>query len=191
MKTKLPMLVLLAFAMISAAALATSPPVHPAPPQVTKALLEDVLNAVSRTSGEKFLVSYAVQPEVTLGPADVEDINYLMLHSVLRNNELAAIEINGVINIIPANRIRQYPIRRLDKDDKKVSDDEWVLRTITVQNSDAAQYVPILRPLIANEGYLVTHPSSNTLVFSARYGMVKRITELVTEMDRKPQRPRH
>ena len=54
MKYTIPVLVLLALVTTSSAAHATSPPVHPAPPQVTKALLEDVLNTVSKKSGERF-----------------------------------------------------------------------------------------------------------------------------------------
>ena len=73
----------------------------------------------------------------------------------------------------------------------KISDDEWVSGTITVKKFDASQYVPVLMPLIAKDGYLAAHSPSGTLIFTARHGMVKRIIELVDEIDEKPQRSPH
>ena len=154
-----------------------------APSALPTIALSDLLESVGRTFNREFLVDSRVQAEVVIGQMDWRDITYPLFHSVLRNNELAAVTVQGVVNIIPVRFVRQYPLPVLYEDDSTIVDDEWVTRIMRPKRAGAAMMVPILRPLLPQQGYLSAMPQSNTLTIVARYANARRIAELVQDMD--------
>lgn len=145
--------------------------------------LEDVLQAVSKSSGKVFLVDSQVGPTVVVGQPRVRDITYPMLLKVLRNNGLAAVSAPDATSIVLVNRIRQYPLPLLFDDDDTIDDEEWVTRVVQLENTNAAQMVPIMRPLLPQQGHMAAHVDSNTLTIVDRYANVRRVVQMVLAID--------
>ena len=145
--------------------------------------LNDLLDSVSRNSNMEFLVDNQVAAEVVIGQLDWHDVTYPLLHSILRNNELAAVTVQGVVNIVPVNAIRQYPLPVLYEDDDTIADDEWLTRIMRPKRMGANVMVPIIRPLLPPQGYLSWEPQSNTLTIVARYENTRRVVEIAEDMD--------
>ena len=145
--------------------------------------LEDVLDSVRKTSDRTCLVDARVPPVVVVGQAHNRDITYPMLLKILRNNGLAAVGSDDTTSIIPVNRVRQYPLPLLFEDDDTVDDEQWVTRLVQLENANAAQMVPILRPLLPQQGHLAAHTDSATLIVVARYANVRRIVQMILKMD--------
>jgi general secretion pathway protein D len=61
--------------------------------------------------------------------------------------------------------------------------DEIVTQVIDVKNVNAAQLVPILRPLIPQYGQLAAYPASNILIISDRANNVSRIIRIIRRID--------
>lgn len=143
--------------------------------------LQDLLTQVARNSDKEFLVDTRTAPSVYVGGTPLERPDYPLLLSILRNNGLAATEIEGRVNILPAGDARQLPMRLVQRDDPEIPDDEWVSRVITVRNGSAARLVPILRPLLPRAGHLAAFGSEehNKLLIVDRYANVRRITAIV------------
>lgn len=143
--------------------------------------LQSLLEGVAAGSDKKFLVDGLVPQTIHIGGTDVRNPTYPVLLSILRNNGLAAVEIGGYVNIMRDAAIRQLPLRIVQRDDPDIADDEWVTRVITVRNGNAAQLVPILRPLLSQPGHLAAtgNEPDQKLLIVAWYGKVKQITELV------------
>ena len=158
-------------------------PCENAPSALPTIALNDLLESVGRKSNKEFLVDSRVPAEVVIGQMDRRDITYPLLHSVLRNNELAAVTVQGVVNIVPVRNVRNYPLPVLYEDDSTIADDEWVTRIMRPKRAGAAMMVPILRPLVPRQGYLSGNPQSNTLMIVARYANARRIAEMVQDMD--------
>ena len=146
--------------------------------------LADVLDAVSRQTGRVFLTSPHVPADVVIGQLEARDISYASLLIVLYNNELAAVHVGEVTNIIHASRIRQYALPILNEDDDSIPEYEWVSRVVEVKNGPATRYVPLLRPLLPQMAHLVADPGSNTVLIVGRYANIKRLVSLVEEMDK-------
>ena len=144
--------------------------------------LDQVLERVARKSNKQFLTDYRAAQQVYLGGARLEDVDYPMLLSILRNNNLAAVEIEGRVNIVSVFEIRAYPLPFVNTDDPKIAADEWVSRIVTT-TGEAAMLVPILRPLLPQQAHLAAFPPNKLLVVD-RYANVKRITEMVRQLDR-------
>jgi len=145
--------------------------------------LGDLLESVAKKSNMEFLIDSRVPTEVVVGQFDWHEVTVPVLHTVLRNNKLAAVTAQGKVNIVPVDAIRQYALPVLYEDDETIADDEWVTRVIRPKNADVVMMVPIFRPLLSQQGHLAAVHQSNTLTIVARYANVKRIAEMVEDMD--------
>jgi general secretion pathway protein D len=144
--------------------------------------LEPLLARVGRSAGKKFLVDARATQQIYLGGAEPNEVDYPTLLAILRNNGLAAIEIEGYMNVMPMTDVRFHaPI--VQTDDTAVADDEWVTRIIVLTNVEAPFLVPILRPMLPQAAHLAALPP-NKLIVMDRYANVRRITEIVRALDR-------
>jgi len=159
----------------------------PPPPRVVGELplveLAPVLERVERDSSKRFLVDGSVGSRIFLAGVDAGDIDYPILLSVLRANGLAAVEIDGRVNIVRESEVRFLPAPIVQTDDASIAADEWVTRVLTTTNIEAAQLVPILRPLLPQAAHLAAHGTTNRLIVMDRYANVQRITEIVRALD--------
>ncbi|MFA7386800.1 MAG: type II secretion system secretin GspD, partial [Thiohalobacteraceae bacterium] len=63
--------------------------------------------------------------------------------------------------------------------------DEVVTRVIEVNNVSAAQLVPILRPLVPQQGHMAAYPGTNVLIVSDRAENIERLVSIVKRMDQR------
>jgi general secretion pathway protein D len=145
--------------------------------------LADILDAVSKNSGKKFLIDARAPRGVVVGQLSRKEVTYSSLLIILRNNDLAAVTIGDFVNIVAGRSIRQYPLPIVNEDDDSIDGEEWVTRVINLKNAQAAQMVPIMRPLLPQAGHLAANPPSNTIMIVDRYANVKRVTEMILAMD--------
>ena len=149
--------------------------------------IEDLLARVAASTGKKFLVDPRIRAQVLTVPL-IETPTYAELLSMLRIHGFAAFEVGGRVNIIPDANARFMPSRLLQRDDPSVPDDEYVTRVIKVAN--AAQLVPVLRPLMAASAHLAatTPPdgeeSEGQLILFDTYANVRRMTEIINTLAR-------
>jgi len=145
--------------------------------------LDEVLAAVARNEDLLFAVDGTVAASVVVGQLEVRDIDYDQLLLVLRNNGLAAVRVGAVTNILPVRTIRQTALPLLVQSDDTINPEEWVTRLLSVQHADARSFVPILRPMLPQQGHLVADVGSNQLIMVDRYANTERIAALVKRMD--------
>lgn len=145
--------------------------------------LGELLDTVAKKSGRTFLVQAEVPSTVVVGQPRARDITYSMLLKILRNNGLAAVTDGDVTSIIPVAKIRQYPLPLLFEDDDTLDSEEWVTRVISLEKATATQMVPIMRPLLPQQGHLVANAQSNTVVIVDRHANVRRVVRIIAEMD--------
>jgi len=145
--------------------------------------LVDILDAVSQKSGKKFLMDARAPREVVVGQLSPKQVTYSSLLIILRNNDLAAVTSGDIVNIVAGRSIRAYPLPIVNEDDDSIDGEEWVTRVIHLKNAPAAHLVPIMRPIMPSAGHLAANPESNTIMMVDRYANVKRITQMILEMD--------
>jgi general secretion pathway protein D len=108
--------------------------------------------------------------------------------AVLQVYGYVAVPAGKVIKIIPNTDARQLPSIDLPNDVSSTSD-EIVTQIITMKNVSAAQLVPLLRPLIPQQGHLAAYPSGNMLIISDRASNVNRIMKIIARMDESGDEP--
>jgi general secretion pathway protein D len=176
-------------ALLAAVCLLAVPPALQAQPSGTtlnfkEADLNAVIEAVSAVTGKRFIVDPRVRASVTVispGPMSPDAVWEAFL-SILQVYGFIAVPSGPVIKILPDANARQMPA--LDLPDKvSGTSDEIVTQVIAVRNVNAAQLVPVLRPLIPQYGHLVTVTGTNTLIISDRANNVSRIQRIIQRID--------
>jgi len=123
--------------------------------------LTAVIGAVSEMTGENFIVDPRVKGKVTVissQPMDADEV-YQVFLSVLKVHGFSAIPSDNVIKIVPAVNAKQEEVP-LVSDRSPGRGDQVVTRVIMIENVDAAQLVPILRPLVPQPGHLAAYPAN-------------------------------
>jgi len=142
------------------------------------------INMVSEETGSNFIVDPRVRGKVTVvsGSPVTRDELYRIFLSVLKIHGFAAVPGEGAVKLIPDATAKQAEIPT-DQPPGQGRGDEYVTRVISVQHVNAAQLVPILRPLVPQAGHLAAFSESNMLIISDTAANVRRINELVERVD--------
>jgi general secretion pathway protein D len=183
---------LVAMSLAAAAAPPTTRPTEGATitPNYKDADLSQIIQAVSEVTGKNFIIDPRVNAKVTMLSATPMSpaAFYEAFLAVLQVYGYVAVPAGKVIKIIPNTDARQLPSIDLPNDVSSTSD-EIVTQIITMKNVSAAQLVPLLRPLIPQQGHLAAYPSGNMLIISDRASNVNRIMKIIARMDESGDEP--
>jgi len=147
-----------------------------------------IIAAVAKKSGKKFVVDARVRADVALFGQNPSEVTYNELLAILDVNGFAAVETSGYVEIVPNALIRWEPLP-LITGKENLPDAEFVTATIHVKSANAAMLVPILRPLLPQQGHLAADTCANTLMIVDRFANYKRIEALVRSLDVGNPRP--
>jgi len=146
--------------------------------------LESVIGWIAEQTGKNFIVDPRVKSKVTIisGKPLNKDEVYQVFLSVLQVHGFAAVPSGDVIKIVPDINAKQSGVPVAGPQDQGQGD-EMITRVIDLENVPAAQLVPILRPLIPQQGHMVAYPPSNTLIISDRAINIERIAQIIARID--------
>lgn len=153
-------------------------------PAFRDAELTEIIDAVATITGKTFIVDPRVRAQVTIRSSTpmTPDAFYETFLSILQVHGFIAVPAGDNIKILPDANARQVPGNDLPSRVNPDSD-EVVTQVISVRNINAAQLVPVLRPLIPQNGHLVAYPASNMLIISDRANNISRIMRIVQRLD--------
>ncbi len=149
--------------------------------QFKNADIRDVIEAVAKLTGRNFVLDPRVQGKVTLiAPEPMPaDSLYETLLAMLRVNGFGAVPGRTAIKIVPLSTLRdKVPAGRVRWQD------DWETRVITVHWVKAAQMVPVLRPIVAREGFIAALPQGQQIVVVDSAANVARIARVAHALDR-------
>jgi len=147
--------------------------------------IRTLVDTVSRVTGRNFVVDPRVKANVTVitsRPMEKEEL-YQVFLSILEVHGYAAVPVGEIIKIVPDANARQGPVPTVG-DANPGSGDELVTRVLQIRHVPAAQLVPILRPLVPQQGHLAAYPATNVLVVSDRAANIDRLVAIVSRIDR-------
>lgn len=147
--------------------------------------INTLISTVADKTGKNFIVDPRVKGKVTIisHQAITREELYQTFLSILEVHGFAAIPGDGVIKIVPDSTAKQSSIRTATRGSPGQGD-ELVTRVVMVDYVNAMQLVPILRPLIPQQGHMAAFPSSNVLIVSDRADNISRIMQLIKRIDR-------
>jgi general secretion pathway protein D len=143
-----------------------------------------LIDTVAEATGRNFLVDPRVKAKVTLVAAKPmqKDELYDVFLSVLELHGFSAIPAGKIVKIVPDANAKQGPVPTLNGHTVEPGD-QMVTQVLEVKHVSAAQLVPILRPLVPQQGHLAAYPATNVLIISDRAANIKRIVGIVRRID--------
>ena len=146
--------------------------------------IHSLIQTVSRQSGQNFVVDPRVKARVTVissTPLNTDEL-YETFLSVLQVHGYAAVPSGDLIKIVPDVNAKQGPVPQYS--DAAGDSDQLVTKVIKVENVPAAQLVPILRPLVPQQGHLAAYAATNTLIVTDRASNIGRLSTIIDGIDR-------
>ncbi len=143
-----------------------------------------VINAVAKLTDKNFIVDPRVKGKVTVithQPLSKDEV-YQVFLSILKVHGYAAIPGKSVTKIVPEIYAKQDSIPTVRH--ARFSDgDGIVTEVIHIKNVNAAQLVPILRPLVPQRGHLAAYPGSNVIIISDSAANIARLALIIKRID--------
>ena len=146
--------------------------------------IQSLIQTVSRQTGRNFVVDPRVKARVTVissSPLNAEEL-YETFLSVLQVHGFAAVPSGDLYKIVPDVNAKQGPVPEYNAERSEA--DQLVTQVIKVQNVPAAQLVPILRPLVPQQGHLAAYAATNTLIVTDRAANIDRLITIINGVDR-------
>ena len=146
--------------------------------------LAQVVEVVAAVTGKRFIIDPRVRAQVTIISSTpmAPDALYETFLSILQVHGFIAVPSGDIVKIIPDANARQVPANDLP-DRVSSTSDEFVTQVVAVRNVNAAQLVPILRPLMPQQAHLVAYQASNSLIISDRASNVNRMIRIIQRID--------
>lgn len=138
---------------------------------------------VADITGYSFVVDPRVKGKVTVlssAPMNKDEIYDLFL-AVLNVHGFTAIPGEEVIKVVQQVDAKQSA--ESTKRFQKVPSEQLITRVIQIDNANALELVPILRPLVAKYGHLAGVAAANALIISDHSSNIQRIEQIVRELD--------
>ncbi len=147
--------------------------------------LTAVANSVSQITGKNFIIDPRVKGKVTVISSKPlnEDEVYKVFLSILQVHGFATVPTENAIKIIPDASAKQDAAPVVMSTSRE-DGDQLVTKVIEIKNVNATQLVPILRPLVAQQGHLAAYAQTNVLIISDRASNITRISEIIRRIDK-------
>ena len=146
--------------------------------------LQSVVKTIGMITGKNFLLDPRVSGTVNIVSANPveKELVYPIFLSALRLQGFTAVEAGGVTKIIPeADAKLNYSVTSKRK--VGASGDKIITQVYPLQYENAAQLLPVLRPLISPNNVINAYPNTNTLVITDYAENIKRIDKIIGSID--------
>ncbi len=148
--------------------------------------LTQLIAAVAKKTGKKFVLDPRARADVNLIGQNPASVSYGDLMTILQVYGFAAVDSGGYVQVVPSATVRTMAVPQVSSQmlaKENLPDAEYVTSVIHVKSVPAAQLVPILRPLLVQQGHLAAEICSNSLLIVETLSNVRRIDTLVRSLE--------
>lgn len=141
------------------------------------------INEVATITDQNFVLDPRINGNVTVisNKALSRDEIYQLFLSVMQVNGVAAIESGTTIKLVPDNVAKQSGVA-VDLRGDSVGE-ALATRVIYLTNTQAAEVLGVIRPLMPQSAHAAAVPGVNALVLSDRADSLNQLTELIRDLD--------
>ncbi len=144
-----------------------------------------VIQAMSEMTGRTFVVDPRVKGtlRITSPRAVSPSVAYDIVLSALRMQGYAAIQVDGVVRIVPEADAKFHATPALGKSRGKRAGGEMVTRVFKLRHESAPQLLAALRPLVGPSGTFNADASSNTLIVTDYADSLAGLEQVIASLD--------
>jgi len=147
--------------------------------------ISSVIEAMSEMTGRTFVVDPRVKGTLKItSPRPVSPlVAYDIVLSALRMQGYAAVQVDGVVRIVPEADAKFYATPAMGKTRGNRAGGEMITRVFTLRHESAIQLLAALRPLIGASGTFNADAESNTLIVTDYADNLARLEHVVANLD--------
>jgi general secretion pathway protein D len=144
-----------------------------------------VIEAMSQMTGRTFVVDPRVKGTLKItSPRPVSpSVAYDIVLAALRMQGYAAVQVDGVVRIVPEADAKFYATHAKGKTRGNRVGGEMTTRVFTLRHESASQLLAALRPMIGVSGVVNADPDSNTLIVTDYADNLARLEQVIASMD--------
>ncbi len=148
------------------------------------ASIQTLTTTVAEITGKNFVLDPRVEGTVNVisNKAMAPDEIYELFLSILKVHGFAAVPSGDFVKIVPDAVARQDAIPNV-LGAGPLAGDQLITQVVEVSHVSASELVPLLRPLVPQNGHIIAHPGSNLLMISDRAGNVARLAQIIRRID--------
>jgi general secretion pathway protein D len=147
--------------------------------------IQSVIKTVGQHTGKNFILDPRVQGTINIVSERpvAKDLVYQMLLSALRVHGFAAVEDGNFVKIVPEAEAKTSA-SPTGEAAARAPGDRIVTQVFLLQNENAVQLVPVLRPLVTANNFIAAYPNNNAVVITDYASNVARIQRIIESIDR-------
>ncbi len=164
---------------------ATNPPTGQITLNFVNADIAAVIKAMSEMTGRTFVVDPRVKGTLNItSPRPVSQaVAYDILLATLRMQGYAAVQVDGVVRVIPEADAKFYAVPTTRKSGRARVGGEMVTRVFKLKHESASQLQAALRPIVGANSTINAEPSSNTLLVTDYADNLSRLEQVIEGLD--------
>src|SRR5471032_1646026 len=142
--------------------------------------IQAVVRALSRATGQQFLVDPRVKGNLTLvseGQVPAHQA-YDMLLAALRMQGFSVVDVGGVAQVVP-----EADAKLLGGPIYSAGSSGMQTRTFRLQYENAVNLIPVLRPIVSPNNPINAYPGNNTVVITDYAQNLDRVATLIASID--------
>jgi len=145
--------------------------------------IQAVVRALSRSTGQQFLVDPRIKGTLTLvseGQVPAHQA-YAMLLAALRMQGFSVVDVGGVAQVVPEAdaKLLGGPIYSADKP----AGNGMLTRTFRLQYENAVNLIPVLRPIVSPNNPINAYPGNNSIVVTDYAENLQRVAQIIDGID--------
>ncbi|KAE9651222.1 type II secretion system protein GspD [Pseudomonas sp. PB105] len=142
--------------------------------------IQAVVRALSRATGQQFLVDPRVKGNLTLvseGQVPAHQA-YDMLLAALRMQGFSVVDVGGVAQVVP-----EADAKLLGGPIYSVGSSGMQTRTFRLQYENAVNLIPVLRPIVSPNNPINAYPGNNSIVITDYAENLARVAQIISGID--------
>ena len=147
--------------------------------------IKDLIKFVADATGYTVIIDPKVKGTVQLiskKPVSEKELYNLFL-TVLHTHNFSAIKNGNVLRIIPNKSARSTstPVRTRKP---LIENHEYITQIIELKNVNATKLIPVLRPLVPQQGHMAAYADANAIIITDTADNVSKIYKIIESLDK-------
>ena len=147
--------------------------------------IQELIRFVAKASERTIIVDPKVKGKVQVisaNPVNAEEL-YALFLSILEIHGFAAVDSGDITRIIPSKDARAAPVPVIRDQESLSTSSEIVTQVIQLENISAQKLIPVLRPLVPQQGHMAAYGPSNAIIISDTRANINRIRQVIESID--------
>ncbi|CAA0125886.1 Type II secretion system protein D [BD1-7 clade bacterium] len=151
--------------------------------------IKELIKFVADVTGYTVIIDPKVKAKIEV--ISEEPVNEQELYDLF----LAVLDVNGYTAVLNENILRVIPDKKARTSPLKVSSGattqnnaEFITQIIELKNVNATKLIPVLRPLVPQQGHMAAYVDTNSIIITDTADNVQKVLEIIRNIDKSPHK---